>query len=106
MAFTFAHETPTTAETTETTDPTAPAKAQGHAHQAPSIRSGKPSETRTVTNWRNAGLYRVSHSTFYRYLSEGIVPKPDGYILSRPYWLTGSIAPHFIGTQVTQAEAA
>ena len=44
-------------------------------------------------------LYSVSHSTFYRHLAEGIIPKPDGHILNRPYWLTATVAPHFVGAQ-------
>ena len=49
-------------------------------------------------------LYGVSHSTFYQYRGKGIVPEPDGHILNRPYWLTSTIAPHFVGTQPAQTK--
>lgn len=42
-------------------------------------------------------LYNVTHSTFYVHRSKGLVPPPDGHIMSRPYWLTSTVAPHFVG---------
>lgn len=50
------------------------------------------------------GLYKVSHSTFYQHRAKGIVPPPDGHIMGRPFWLTSTVAPHFVGTQPPQAK--
>ena len=49
-------------------------------------------------------LYGVSHSTFYQHRAKGIVPPPDGQIMGRPFWLTSTVMPHFVGAQVTQAK--
>lgn len=42
-------------------------------------------------------LYNVTHSTFYVHKSKGLIPPPDGQIMGRPYWLTSTVAPHFVG---------
>ena len=98
-----------TPDTTDTTNLTAhqgstPAQAKKpkttHTKRRPYDRANllKPGRLKTG---EMLDLYNVTHSTFYVHRSKGLVPPPDGYIMSRPYWLTSTVAPHFVGhTQV------
>jgi hypothetical protein len=41
-------------------------------------------------------LYGCSHTTIYSRIRSGFIPAPDGRD-PRPYWLTSTINPHFVG---------
>ena len=100
----------TSTVTTSTTDATPPQASTPatpikkpkttHTKRRPYDRSNllKPGRLKTG---EMLDLYNVTHSTFYVHRSKGLVPPPDGYIMGRPYWLTSTVAPHFVGhTQV------
>lgn len=91
--------------TTTTAAPTAPAKKTKatHTKRRPYDPDNllKPGRLKTG---EMLGLYKVSHSTFYQHRAKGIVPPPDGHIMGRPFWLTSTVAPHFVGTQAAQAK--
>lgn len=38
-------------------------------------------------------LLNISHSSLYRRIEAGLIPKPDGKDGKRPYWLTSTIKP-------------
>ncbi|MBH1978886.1 MAG: hypothetical protein I8H67_11025 [Comamonadaceae bacterium] len=91
--------------TPQPSTPTTPAKKQKatHTKRRPYDPANllKPGRLKTG---EMLGLYKVSHSTFYQHRAKGIVPPPDGHIMGRPFWLTSTVAPHFVGTQATQAK--
>jgi hypothetical protein len=47
-------------------------------------------------------LFSVSHSTFYKHLAAGLIPKPDGKDLKRPFWFTSTLLPYFSSTSGVQ----
>lgn len=87
----------------EATTPTTEAKPkpQGHCKPLPF----DPADLRKPGRLRVGhlmALFDVSHSTFYKHVAAGLIPKPDGYDFKRPFWFTATIAPLFGVKEVQQ----
>lgn len=69
-------------------------KPQGHCKPLPF----DPADLRKPGRLRVGhlmALFELSHSTFYKHVAAGLIPKPDGYDFKRPFWFTATIAPLF-----------